>query len=72
MKGPADRMLTRLAGGTSPRHVTSCYLGLIDALVIDESDDPGDLDVQPIVTRTLMIDAESRGRVADAVLAVHV
>jgi hypothetical protein len=47
-------------------------VGLIDALVLDESDDPGELDVQPIVTRTLMIDAESRSRVADAVLAVHV
>jgi len=72
VKGPADRMLAHLAGGTTPRHVASCYAGLIDALVIDESDDAGDLDVQPIVTRTLMTDAESRGRVADAVLAVHV
>jgi LPPG:FO 2-phospho-L-lactate transferase len=72
VKGPADRMLAHLAGGTTPRHVASCYVGLIDALVIDESDDAGDLGVQPIVTRTLMTDAESRGRVADAVLAVHV
>ena len=29
---PADRMLARLAGGTSPAHVASCYAGLIDAL----------------------------------------
>jgi LPPG:FO 2-phospho-L-lactate transferase len=72
VKGPADRMLRRLAGGTTPRHVTGCYEGLIDALVLDESDDPGDLDVQAIVTRTLMTDPESRARVADAVLAVSV
>ena len=68
VKGPADRMLTRLAGGTAPQHVASCYSGLIDALVIDESDLPDGLDVRPIVTRTLMTDAESRRRVAEAAL----
>jgi LPPG:FO 2-phospho-L-lactate transferase len=72
VKGPADRMLRRLAGGTTPRHVTDCYKGLIDALVLDESDDPGELDVQAIVTRTLMTDTESRRRVADATLSVPV
>src|SRR5439155_11430873 len=44
VKGPADRMLARLAGGTMPAHVASCYAGLIDALVYDESDDPAGLD----------------------------
>jgi LPPG:FO 2-phospho-L-lactate transferase len=68
VKGPADRMLTRLAGGTAPQHVASCYPGLIDALVIDESDRVDGLDVRPIVTRTLMTDAESRRRVAEAAL----
>jgi LPPG:FO 2-phospho-L-lactate transferase len=71
VKGPADRMLQRLAGGTSPRHVTSCYKGLIDALVLDEAD-AGDLDglgdVRPIVTRTLMRDAAARRRLAEAAL----
>ena len=71
VKGPADRMLQRLAGGTTPAHVASCYAGLIDALVIDESDDGAGLDVQPIVTRTLMTDLQtSRRRVAEAALAV--
>jgi LPPG:FO 2-phospho-L-lactate transferase len=70
VKGPADRMLHRLAGGTTPRRVASCYEGLIDALVIDEADEADDLDVQPIVTRTLMTDADSRRRVAEAALAV--
>src|SRR5205085_5029352 len=37
VKGPADRMLRRLAGGTTPAHVAACYEGLIDALVIDET-----------------------------------
>ena len=72
VKGPADRMLTRLAGGTTPAHVASCYAGLIDALVLDENDNPSGLDVQPIVTRTLMTDAESRRRVAEAALVVSV
>jgi LPPG:FO 2-phospho-L-lactate transferase len=72
VKGPADRMLERLAGGTSPAHVASCYEGLIDALVIDEGDDASGLEVQPIVTRTLMTDAESRRRVAEAALSVPV
>jgi LPPG:FO 2-phospho-L-lactate transferase len=68
VKGPADRMLARLAGGTAPRHVASCYAGLIDALVIDEADSPEGLDVRPIVTRTLMTDAEARRRIAEAAL----
>ena len=70
VKGPADRMLARLAGGTTPAHVASCYPGLIDALVVDEDDDVEELAVQPIVTRTLMTDAGSRRRVAEAALSV--
>jgi LPPG:FO 2-phospho-L-lactate transferase len=70
VKGPADRMLARLAGGTSPAHVAACYAGLIDALVIDESDadGAGALDVRPIVTQTLMTDADARRRLAEAAL----
>ena len=72
VKGPADRMLARLAGGTSPAHVASCYPGLIDALVVDEADadDLAGLDVRPIVTRTLMVDAGARRRLAEATLEV--
>jgi LPPG:FO 2-phospho-L-lactate transferase len=71
VKGPADRMLARLAGGTSPGHVARCYEGLIDALVVDEAD-ARDLDglgdVRPIVARTLMVDADARRRLAEAAL----
>ncbi len=71
VKGPADRMLARLAGGTSPRHVAGCYEGLIDAIVVDEAD-AADLDglgdVRPIVARTLMVDADARRRLAEAAL----
>jgi LPPG:FO 2-phospho-L-lactate transferase len=71
VKGPADRMLARLAGGTSPAHVADQYFGLIDALVVDEADADdlnGLADVQPIVTRTLMSDPEARKRLAEAAL----
>ena len=71
VKGPADRMLARLAGGTGPAAVAACYPGLIDALVVDEAD-AADLDglgdVRPIVTRTLMSDADARRRLVEAVL----
>jgi LPPG:FO 2-phospho-L-lactate transferase len=72
VKGPADRMLAHLAGGTTPAHVASVYAGLIDALVVDEGDDVSQLHVQPIVTQTLMDDKESRRRVAEAALSVPV
>jgi LPPG:FO 2-phospho-L-lactate transferase len=70
VRGPADRMLARLAGGTTPAHVAACYEGLIDALVVDEADE-GDLDalaVRPIVTRTLMSDRAARRSLAEAAL----
>jgi len=75
VKGPADRMLARLAGGTSPAHVAGCYPGLIDALVVDERD-AHDLvglgDVRPIVTRTLMRDVDARRSLVEAALGgVH-
>jgi LPPG:FO 2-phospho-L-lactate transferase len=70
VKGPADRMLARMAGGTTPAHVARCYDGLVDALVIDERDahDLTDLPVRPIVTRTLMRDADARRRLVEAAL----
>jgi len=71
VKGPADRMLARLAGGTSPAHVAGAYAGLIDALVVDEADAhdlEGLAEVRPIVTRTLMTDLDARRRLAEAAL----
>jgi LPPG:FO 2-phospho-L-lactate transferase len=68
VRGPADRILARLAGGTGPQQVADCYKGLIDALVIDEADAEDEADVRLIVTRTLMEDEGARRRVAEAVL----
>jgi LPPG:FO 2-phospho-L-lactate transferase len=71
VKGPADRMLQRLAGGTTPAHVASCYEGLIDALVVDESDEHVDLPagIRAVVTQTLMTDLDASRRLAAAALA---
>ena len=73
IKGPADRMLQRLAGGTSAAHVAGCYAGLIDALVLDEADTDdapavAALGVTPVVTRTLMRDPDTRRALAEAAL----
>ncbi|MFL5955273.1 MAG: 2-phospho-L-lactate transferase [Gaiellaceae bacterium] len=70
VKGPADRMLLRMAGGTTPAHVASCYAGLIDVLVVDASDEPVEpLDgVRLVATSTLMRDLEAARRLAETAL----
>jgi LPPG:FO 2-phospho-L-lactate transferase len=70
VKGPAAAMLERLAGGTTPAHVASCYEGLLDALVIDPEDEPAGLELRTIVTPTLLDEPDARRRVAEAVLDV--
>ncbi|HVU78484.1 MAG TPA: 2-phospho-L-lactate transferase [Gaiellaceae bacterium] len=71
VKGPADRMLARLAGGTTPAHVAACYDGLIDVLVVDESDEQVELPggIRTVVTQTLMTDLDASRRLAEAALA---
>lgn len=66
--GPLARMLTRMAGGTTPAHVTRCHKGFIDALVIDEADAPASADVELVVTRALMVDRDAERRLAEVVL----
>jgi LPPG:FO 2-phospho-L-lactate transferase len=68
VKGPLDRMLLRMAGGTSPAHVAGCYERLIDALVIDGADAPADAPVALIVTDTLMRDRDDGRRLAETVI----
>ncbi len=66
--GPVDRMLLRMAGGTAPGHVAGTYAGLIDALVVDESDLPAEAPVELVAARTLMRDRASARRLAESVL----
>jgi LPPG:FO 2-phospho-L-lactate transferase len=74
LKGPADRMLERLAGGTEPRRVATCYQGLVDVLVIDRADANGADEVEAdgvrcVVTDTVMRDDASRRALAQTVLS---
>lgn len=68
--GPLDRMLRRMAGGTTPEHVAGSYDGLIDALVIDEADAPAEASVPLVATKTLMRNRASERRLAETVLGV--
>jgi LPPG:FO 2-phospho-L-lactate transferase len=70
VSGPAARMLTRMAGGATPAHVAGCYEGLIDRLVIDESDAQAEAGAELVVTRTVMSDPETERRLATVVLEV--
>jgi len=70
VKGPLDRMLTRMAGGTTPAHVAGCYAGLVDALVIDHADEPADAPVALVPTSPLMRDRAASRQLAETVLEV--
>ena len=68
--GPLDRMLSRMAGGTTPDFVAQSYKGLIDAFVIDERDAGATADVELVTAATRMHDHDSERRLAWAVLQV--
>jgi LPPG:FO 2-phospho-L-lactate transferase len=74
IKGPADRMLERLAGGTDPGRVAGCYAGAVDFLVFDEADARFSARVESqgikaIVAQTLMRDEAAATALAETVLA---
>jgi LPPG:FO 2-phospho-L-lactate transferase len=66
VKGPADRMLRRLAGGTDPARVATCYAGVADVLVFDESEAAGAAGVEREGLRAVPAPTLMRGE-ADAV-----
>jgi LPPG:FO 2-phospho-L-lactate transferase len=68
VKGPLDRMLTRMAGGTTPAHVAGRYEGLVDVLVVDPADAPAEAGVPLVVAATLMTDRDAARRLAQTVL----
>jgi LPPG:FO 2-phospho-L-lactate transferase len=70
VSGPLARMLSRMAGGTTPAHVAGRYKGLIDVLLIDESDYPTAAEIDLVVTRTLMKDRDAERRLAESALEV--
>jgi LPPG:FO 2-phospho-L-lactate transferase len=66
--GPAARMLTRMAGGATPAHLSGHYAGLVDALVIDGSDASAEAAVELVITTTLMRDRAAERALAEVVL----
>jgi len=68
VRGPLDRMMLRLLGGTSPAHVKRCYEGLLDVLVIDGADASATSDGHVVVTDTLMDDRDAARRLARTTL----
>ena len=66
--GPAARMLTRMAGGTTPTHLSEHYAGFVDTLVIDESDAPAEAAAELVITTTLMRDRAAERALAEVVL----
>jgi len=74
LKGPADKMLTTLGHEVSAVGVAAIYAGVIDALVIDETDHllaPRivDLGMEVLVTETVMGGPADRQRLAMEILA---
>jgi LPPG:FO 2-phospho-L-lactate transferase len=68
VRGPADRMLSRMAGGTTPRHVAACYQGVVDALLVDPADVADGADIPLVSTDTLMVDLGAARRLAEVAL----
>ena len=66
VKGPTAKIMTELGLEVTNVSIASHYRGLIDALVIDESDasDRARLDIAALVTRTFMRDLNDRERLA--------
>jgi LPPG:FO 2-phospho-L-lactate transferase len=71
VKGPTAKIMRELGIEVTPRAIARHYGGLIDGLVIDESDaaQADAIGVPVTVARTLMNDFDDRRRLACAVLA---
>jgi LPPG:FO 2-phospho-L-lactate transferase len=71
VKGPTAKIMCELGIATTSRAIAVHYRGLIDGLVIDESDaaDVERVDIQTAVTPTLMKSIDDKRRLAGGVLA---
>ena len=71
VKGPTAKIMRELGMEPTSSTIARHYAGLIDGLVIDESDasDADKISVPVTVTRTLMNDLDDRRRLAQAVVA---
>ncbi|MBW3666490.1 MAG: 2-phospho-L-lactate transferase [Actinobacteria bacterium] len=74
VKGPAARVMASLGLPPGNAGVVEAYRGLLDGLVIDESDDPGEVegigeDIDILSTPTLIEDPEEARRLAREIVA---
>lgn len=71
VKGPTAKIMRELGMEATPSAIARHYDGLIDGLLIDESDasEVEQIGIPVSVTRTLMNDLDDRRRLAQAVLA---
>lgn len=71
VKGPTAKIMAELGIATTTKAIAGHYRGLIDGLVIDESDaaDADRIDIQAAVTPTLMKSIDDKRCLAHAVLA---
>jgi LPPG:FO 2-phospho-L-lactate transferase len=73
LKGPADRMLSSLGHEVSAKGVARMYAGLVDGMVVDQTDE-GEragieaLGMRVLVTQSVMRDAGDRARLASETL----
>jgi len=68
VKGPTAKLMAELGIEVSPRAIAAHYAGVIDGLLVDERDRPGELGVAFAQADTLMHSMEDKARVARAVM----
>jgi LPPG:FO 2-phospho-L-lactate transferase len=70
VKGPTAKMMQELGLEISAATVATHYAGVIDAMLIDERDPPGEIGIASARADTLMKTLDDRARVARAALAL--
>ena len=70
VKGPTAKLMAELNVPTTAASIANHYRGVIDALLIDQRDPPANPGIVSATADTLMIDRESRIRVAETSLAL--
>lgn len=68
VKGPTAKIMAELGLPASADTIARHYRGFLDGIVVDERDPPGSIETRSIRVDTLMLGADDRRRVAEAVL----
>jgi LPPG:FO 2-phospho-L-lactate transferase len=70
VKGPTGKLMDELGIAVTPASIARHYEGIIDGLLVDERDAPGELAIAHDTADTLMSTLDDRARVARAALAL--